>query len=46
MLVEVEGNLVCTRFWAGEGVLGECKKEEEESMGKKDEMHDCFGAWI
>ena len=44
-LVEAEGDLFCTRFWTGEGVLGECE-EEEESLGKMGEMHDCFGGWI
>ena len=44
MLVEGEGFLVCTRFWTGEGVLGE--SEEKESLGKMSEMHGCFDGWI
>ena len=45
MPIKAKGDLVCTRFWTGEGVLGECE-EKEESLGKMDEMHDCFGGWI
>ena len=41
-LVEAEGNLVCGRFWTGEGVLGE-GEEEEEGLRKMGELHGCFG---
>ena len=42
VLVGDKGDLVCARFWAGEGGLGE-GEEDKESLGETGELHDCFG---